>query len=250
LSRSVELSRSRNPQDQFESGLRAFAALAQASVAGPVVDAAVATKGWLGRGGPPLPKRWETIASAAELYRATALSNLEYVDALYTARQAAKKKIDIESARREQRGRDAHYLAARGALEQVGKLRDFFAHEDALVFAALGTHMRTVSHSSALIAKYYSLQARLDEQGRITGFDNEPALQRMTEMAEQEALRTLGGADAATAGSGTPMLATFLDAARRNRDVTVSAEDRLTALILFWDATLTARLITQLATGR
>jgi hypothetical protein len=46
------------------------------------------------------------------------------------------------------------------------------------------------------------------------------------------------------------MLATLLDAARRNRDVSVSADDRLMALTLFWDATLNARLMTQLATGR
>jgi hypothetical protein len=72
----------------------------------------------------------------------------------------------------------------------------------------------------------------------------------MTEMAEQEALRTLGEADAATAGTSTPMLETLLDAARRNRDASVSADDRLMALTLFWDATLNARLMSQLALGR
>ena len=121
---------------------------------------------------------------------------------------------------------------------------------DAFIFAALGTRMRTVSDSSVLIAKYYSLSARLDEHGRVSSFGNEPALQRMTEMAEQEALRTLGEADAATAGTSTPMLATLLDAARRNRDASVSADDRLMALTLFWDATLNARLMSQLALGR
>jgi hypothetical protein len=110
--------------------------------------------------------------------------------------------------------------------------------------------MRTVSDSSVLIAKYYSLSARLDEHGRVSGFGNEAALQRMTEMAEQEALRTLGEADAATAGTSTPMLETLLDAARRNRDASVSADDRLMALTLFWDATLNARLMSQLALGR
>jgi hypothetical protein len=84
----------------------------------------------------------------------------------------------------------------------------------------------------------------------VTAFGNEEALKRMTEMAEQEAARALGEADASTAGASTPMLATLLDAARRNRDVTISAEDRLMALILFWDATLNARLMTQLAARR
>jgi hypothetical protein len=250
LSRSIELSRSKNPKDHFESGLRAFEALGHGSVVGPVVDAAVATKGWLGRGGPPLRGGRGDLDAAHELYYSAARSNLEYVDALHTAEQAVQQRIDLESARRDLRRHDPQYLSAAGALEQAGRLRDFFGQGDAFAFARLGAWMRTVSTSSALIAKYYSLDARLNEQGRVTGFGNEPALLRMTEMAEQEALRTLGEADAATAAVGTPMLATLLDAARRNRDVSVSAEDRLMALMLFWDATLTARLMTQLATGR
>jgi hypothetical protein len=250
LSRSIELSRSQNPTDHFDAGPRAFEALAHASVAGPLVDAAVATKGWLGRGGPPLPRAGRGIESAYDLYRSTALYNLEYVDALYTARQAEKKKHDIDSARREQRSSDPHYLAARGALEQAGKLPAYFGEGKAGLLAVLGALMRAVSNSSGLVAKYYSLSARLDEQGRVTGFGNEPALQHMTKIAEQEALRTVGEADAATAGASTPMLGTMLDAARGNRDINVSAEDRLMALMLFWDATLTAWLMTQLATGR
>jgi hypothetical protein len=246
LRRSLELSRGTNPKDLFEAGLQAFEALGHTSVTGPLVDAAVATKGWLGRGGPPLPRTNATVASAIDLYYSAALSNLEYVDALYTARQAARKKVDIETARRDQRRRDAHYLAARGALEQAGNLAELFGSGETAALAELGALMRTVSNSSALVAKYYSLGAQLDEQGRVTAFSNEAALKRMTEMAEQEAARALGEADASTAGTGTPMLATLLDAARRNRDVTVSAEDRLLALILFWDATLNARLMTQL----
>jgi uncharacterized protein len=247
LHRSIELSRGTNPKDHFEVGLQAFEALGHASVTGPLVDAAVATKGWLGRGGPPFPRKNLTIESAIDLYYSAAFSNLEYVDALYTSRQAARKKVDIETARRDQRCRDAHYLAARGALEQAEKLAELFGLGEAAAFAELGALMRTVSNSSVLVAKYYSLGAQLDEQSRVTAFGNEAALKRMTEMAEQEAARALGEADASTAGASTPMLATLLDAARRNRDVTISAEDRLMALILFWDATLNARLMTQLA---
>jgi hypothetical protein len=250
LSRSIELSRSQHPQDRFDAGLRSFEALGHASVAGPLVDAAVATKGWLGRGGSPLSRAGRASLSAYDLYRSTALSNLEYVDALYTARQAERKKHDINTARQEQRSSDPHYLAARGALEQAGKLPAYFGEGEAGLLAVLGALMRTVSSSSGLVAKYYALSARLDEQGRVTGFGNEPALQHMTKMAEQEALRTVGEADAATAGASTLMLGTMLDAARGNRDINVSAEDRLMALMLFWDATLTARLMTQLATGR
>lgn len=70
---------------------------------------------------------------------------------------------------------------------------------------------------------------------------------RMIELADREAVRAIGEADSVTNGTSTPMLVSALDAARRNRDNSVTAQDRLTALSIYWNATLTARLITQLS---
>ena len=106
------------------------------------------------------------------------------------------------------------------------------------------------NQSGLLVAQHYSLQAKTDKLGRVVGFGREAAVLRMSELADQETLRAMGEAHAATAGASTPLLAASFDAAQRNRDVSVSAQDRLTALSLYWYTTLIARLITQLAPPR
>jgi hypothetical protein len=144
------------------------------------------------------------------------------------------------------RRHDPIYLAARGALEQLGKLPDLFDPGLATSLAQLGALLLTVAHASLLVAQHYSLEARTDKLGRVVGFGREAAVLRMSELADQETLRAVGEAQAATAGASTPMLAAALDAARRNRDVSVTAQDRLTALSLYWHTTLIARLMSQL----
>ena len=153
----------------------------------------------------------------------------------------------MATAQQQRRRHDALYLSASGALEQSAELPPIFASKRFATLAAFGALIRMVSHSSLLVAKHYALHAQTDELGRVVGFASEAPLLRMTELAEREALRALGEADAATTGAGTPMLVAFPDAARQQRDVSVTPEDRLTALALFWDATLTARFMTQLA---
>ncbi len=89
--------------------------------------------------------------------------------------------------------------------------------------------------------------ARTDKLGRVVGFASEAPVKRMTDLADEEAVRAISEADAATKGASTPMLLSALDTARQNRDSSVTAQDRLTALSIYWNATLTARLITQLS---
>lgn len=86
----------------------------------------------------------------------------------------------------------------------------------------------------------------MDTLRRVVGFGDEGALARMTEMADREALRAIGEAAAATRGASSPMLASALDVARSSRDAAVLAEQRLMALVIYWNTTLTARLITHL----
>jgi hypothetical protein len=101
-----------------------------------------------------------------------------------------------------------------------------------------------------LVAKHYSLQAKLDKVGLVTGFHREDALQRMMDWADKTAVAAMGKAGEATGGTATPMLLVGLDAARRNRDESVAAQDQLTALSLFWTTTLNARMMTRLAQSR
>lgn len=67
LAESRRLSRAGGTVDVEQVIKRAFEALGQASVAGPLVDVAVIEKGWLGRGD-PWPKNASLINATRDLY--------------------------------------------------------------------------------------------------------------------------------------------------------------------------------------
>ena len=101
LQSSLTLSRKARPTDYPEVGLLAFQALGNGILATALAEIAVETRGWLGRGGPALsagPQGDAVLASAISLYRSTALSGLEYVDALVTAGIASANHIDMKTA--------------------------------------------------------------------------------------------------------------------------------------------------------
>jgi predicted S18 family serine protease len=253
LEGSVRLSqRAATPEQFTEVGLMSFEAIGHANLARSLAEVAADSKVWLGQGGPALPSGSASLgllAGILELYRSAALSNLEYFDALQTAQLAEQSGVDLETAKSYLRRHDLTYLTARGSLEQGGSVQALFADLRAAAMAQVGALLLTVSSSSLLVAQHYSLEAQTDKLGRVVGFGREAALVRMTEVAEAEALRAVGEAAAATGGVSTPVLLAQIDAARRNRDVSVTPQDRLSALSLFWNTTLHARLLCQLASG-
>ncbi|MCB1793038.1 MAG: hypothetical protein KDJ70_01085 [Candidatus Competibacteraceae bacterium] len=250
LSRSVTLSRKATPKDFPEIGLLAFQALLQTTLTEALAESALATRGWLGRGGPSLPKgaaAERKFVSDLTLYQSAARSNVGYFDALITAERAKRKHVDLETEQAALLRNDLVYLGAQGALEHAGAVSKVFTELQAQVFGQLGALFASVSNSSLLVAQHYSLGAKTDKLGRVVGFATEAPVARMIDLADQEAVRAIGEADSATNGVSTPMLISALDTARRNRDNSVSAQDRLTALSLYWNTTLTARLISQLS---
>ena len=250
LDRSIALSRRAVPKYFKEVALLAFQSLAHATLAEMLAESAASTKGWLGLGGPPIPAGKggvKKIISDISLYRSAARSNLGYFDALHTSELAKSNHVDLETAKSALRRNDLLYLAAQGSMEHQNTIYNVFAHSVSGAFAELGGLFASVSSSSLLVAQYYSLGARTDKLGRVVGFASEAPVKRMTDLADEEAVRAISEADAATKGASTPMLLSALDTARRNRDSSVTAQDRLTALSIYWNATLTARLITQLS---
>lgn len=235
------------PADYEDIGRLAFEALAQAGLAGPVLDLAVGSKGWMGRDDRPWQRNAEPIVWGRELYRAAARSNLRYVDSLHTARVAKERKLDMASAQAWVKRNDPIYLAAAGALKQEWDFYALFDDEYVAAVAQMGALMGSVANAAVLVAKYYSIGVATDDLGRVTGIGGGATLQRMMDLAEDAALRAIGAADEATSGAATPMLASTLDIARRNRDAAITAQDLLTALGYFWNTTLNARLMTRLA---
>jgi uncharacterized protein len=238
--------------DQTEAAKLAFEAIAHFTIAESTVDAAVLTKGWLGRGGPALDpglRGQVAVLSAAQLFQAAALANIEYFDALVTREKARARGVDLDVARNDLERADVVYLNARGGLVRLADVGRVFGEGSGLIFAQIGGLAHTVSNSSLLVAQHYSLRARTDGLGLVVGFEDEPALAHMTRMAEQEALRAVGEAAAATRGASTPMLAAGIEAARRSREASVAPPDRLLALSIYWTTTFAARLVSQLSPG-
>lgn len=247
LAEAGQLIRNATPEDFEEIGKLSFAALAHAGLAGPVLDLALANKGWIGRDSQPWERNAEPINAGRELYRAAARSNLAYVDSLHTDVVAKKRRLDKVSAQAWVRRNDPTYLAAAGALSRQFGFFELFDDDYVAAVAQMGALMGSVANASLLVAKYYSIGAEIDELGRVTGLRRQSALKRMMALAEETAELAIGEADAATNGASTPMLLVALDTARRNRDETVAAQDQLIALGYFWGTTLTARLMTKLA---
>ncbi len=241
--RSEDLSRY-SPEDVV---LRAFEAIGFISLAGTLFDMAEINRGWIGRDTTPWQRAAGPINAARDLYRSAAHSNLNYVDSVHTQEFADNNGVDLDSAKAWMMRKDPNYLAAVGALEQEGRFFDFFDDDYVAAVAQLGALTGSLANASLLVAKHYSIGAKTDELGRVVDFHYKTALDRMMALAEREAERAIGEAEAATAGASTPMLVVSMDAARRNRDESISAQDKLTALTLFWTTTLNARLITRLA---
>ena len=246
LASAQEMSREAKPQDFVDVGKRYFEALGQATLVGPVMDLALAARGWLGRGKVAWQRSAEDVNFGRELYGAAAQSNLRYVDSLHTAVVAKRRRLDMASAQAEVKREDPIYLAAAGSLAQQGRIFNAFEDDFTAAVAQMGVLMGSLSNSAVLVAKYYSIRAEIDELGRVTGLYNEPALTRMMALAEEATLRAIGEADAVTQGAATQMLHSGLDVARRNRDAAVTTQDLLTALGYFWGTTMNARLIVKL----
>ena len=247
LDQSMALAEAPRAED-LETIIRlAFEALGWLSLSGPLADAAVYDLDWVRDAGPELgPDAWP-IAEAIELYRSTALSNIAYVDSLYTANLAEERQASLETVRDDLRRTDPAYLAATGGLDQSFVMRELFADAWSGRLAELGALINVVSSSSLLVAQHYSLGAETDALGRVTGFHREEALTRMKGLAEREAARAVAIANAASDGAAGPMLLIGLEGARRSGEAAILPSDHLMSLGLYWSTTLHARLITRLA---
>ncbi len=247
LRQSEKLSQDLANLDPEDVVLRAFEAIGFLSLASTLFDMAEANRDWIGRDTRPWQRNAGPVNDARELYRSTAWSNLNYVDAVYTQEFADQNQVDLDSAKAWMMRKDPNYLAATGALEQEGYFSDLFDDDYVAAVAQLGALTGSLANAALLVAKHYSIGVETDDLGRVVAFRRETALEKMMDLAEREAERAIGEAEAATAGASTPLLAVSIGAARRNRDESLSAQDKLTALTLFWTTTLNARLIARLA---
>lgn len=103
-------------------------------------------------------------------------------------------------------------------------------------YLTLGAAMDTYAVTSVLMAKYYSLQANVDEDGSITGYGLLTPLTNMLQLGQTDAYNALSS----TKELSLPALyaATNGDAYRDTGD----QSDKLTALFDYWSSGIFSRL--------
>ena len=94
-----------------------------------------------------------------------------------------------------------------------------------------------------MVAKYYSLGAKLNENLGVTGFTNEKALLNMLDLADEQTRYSVNALG--QNGEDVSMFAIGYEAGRLGREGT--ADDKLSALSDYWATFILSRAVAYLA---
>ncbi len=125
-------------------------------------------------------------------------------------------------------------------LDAMNKLKERSGDDISGSYAVLGSALNAYVYSSLLVAKYYSLDAIVDENLQVTGITNDRAMTNMIDFAERRAKEYAGLAQAVNGDIIQPVL--NYDNARADRD-RGTAQDRLNALANYWLSSLQSEVI-------
>lgn len=188
----------------------------------------------MGFGVTPAPKP-EKVLRVAEMLRRASEANLALFEATTINELAEQHDASPNLIKALLLMVDKEFLLASASsvgmmqlIEQVGE----GPKSAAVIF---GNSQNVYAFSSSLVAKYYSLGAEVDDDLNVTSFENEKALGVMLDFAEQRAkeLINLCGDDVPV-----PAIIYYENARSASRG---NAQDQLTALNYYWQATVLAQ---------
>jgi len=180
-----------------------------------------------GQSPPPEP---EVVTAIAETVRRAADANLALIDALILEREAEAAGVSVDAVRNFFISNDADYGAALGAANSVDYFRGTITEEPQASIAVLGSSLSAWGESAVVLAKYYSLDAQLDEGFNVVGFGRERALSDMLDLADERAANLIS-----LVADEEPVTALYYHenaASYREGD----ANDKVTALFYNWQA--------------
>lgn len=188
----------------------------------------------MGFGVTPAPKP-EKVLRVAEVLRRASEANLALFEST-TINSIAKQyglSPDLVKARLQMVDND--YLLASASGVGMAQLIDQVGEGPKSAAVIFGNSQNAYALSSSLVAKYYSLGAQVDQDMNVTSFENDKALGEMLDFAEQRAkeLINLCGDDVPV-----PAILYYENARSASRG---SAQDQLTALNYYWQATALAQ---------
>ncbi len=178
----------------------------------------------------------ETTLRIAETLRRAAEANMALFESTIVEPWGQGLGVSLDTARRVWQSSEPYYLfanAARVGIETLGEQVGKGPEAAPLIF---GHSQSAYALSAMLIAKHYSLGAQVDENLNVTGYQNEKALVEMLDFADRRAreLINLAGEDASISALF------YYENARMLRQG--DAEDQLSALSYYWQASLLAQI--------
>jgi hypothetical protein len=216
---------------------RANGDFADASVYLELVNQLLTTYVGFGQAGAPSETR---AAAMAETLQRAAEANLAYFES--TLDDAAQSLgMDAGKLRGTVLDRDADYRNARYSLAGINYASERLGTGMPASLMQLGSSLNAYAYSAVLIAKYYSLDAKMDADFKITGFGNEQGLADMLTLADQHSSELLSLVE-----KEEPLPALFYyDNARTFREE--AAQEKVLALFYFWEAAAEAQVLANFA---
>ena len=190
----------------------------------------------LGFGTTPAPSP-EVLESIADTLRRGAEANIVYFESIIIEPWAQENGVSADIAKYYFQQADTDYLTAVAAVNGAGSLAGAMNKPEAQSTMWLGASLTAYSSSAAVIAKYYSLGAQVDELGNIYGYDRSTALAEMLDLADQRARQWLNGVADEDPVSGLY----YYENARIQRQG--DPVDQLEALRNFWQSAVLSEVL-------
>lgn len=183
------------------------------------------------------------LASVAEFFRRASEANLSLFDTVVLEPVGKNAGLSMDVMRSRFAARDFTYAQAQSSLLVMPRALDrYFGGGEASAYAQLGGALSAYSASTGLIAKYYSLDAQLDENLDITGWGKERALIDTLDLADEQAR---GSISFLRKNNVDPALfIVTYESSRLAREGGVS--EKMTALTGFWDVYIYSRALAYL----
>jgi uncharacterized protein len=184
-----------------------------------------------------------TITQLSEALRKASEANIEYFDTVVLKDLADTDNVSLDVAKYYFMTNELDYGFAVSANLGAQEMKDKLGNTQARAIGVLGNSLESYVLSSKLIAKYYSLGAKTDDNGNVTGVSMEKAMINMLDFGEDSALENI---NAAKKTDALPVMAIIAyDGGKIYREG--SYDDKFTALENFWAASMEGKMLTILA---
>jgi hypothetical protein len=190
----------------------------------------------MGFGAVPAPSE-EEVGRIAEVLRRATEANINYFETVILEEIAEALGVHPKVIKRAFMGQEFSYTFALSSLNAIPLIEEKFGPGLEINYAVLGASLGSYQLSSLLLAKYYSLDAEVDETGKIVSVKREKALIELFDFVERRTRETIALARSVGCEPVHPILYYEFAKGLREGDM----EDKFMALEYFWLASTQAQ---------